>query len=59
MIFNHPIAGRVLGGAALRLAGVDPRVMVELYTEAEKRRAAKMSFEELAQDALAAKNAAA
>ncbi len=54
-LFNHPIAGPLFGRVLIRIAGLDPRIMVQLYTDAECERAQKMSFEELAQDALGAK----
>lgn len=57
LLFNHPVLGRVLGGVVVRVAGVDPRVMAELYTEVEQRRAAKMSFQEMAEEAVGAKYA--
>jgi hypothetical protein len=58
-IYNdHPVARRVAGRAIERFIGVDGSAIMRLYTEAEKKRAERMSFEEMAEEALAAKNAA-
>jgi rubrerythrin len=54
-VFLHPLFGRVLGRFILRVADADPRVMVDLYTEAEEARARRMSMTELAEEALAVK----
>lgn len=56
--FNHPVVGRVLGSVIARAIGVDPRVIVELYTEAEQRRANRMSLQELADEVLELKSSA-
>jgi hypothetical protein len=53
--FNHPVIGRVLGGLISRIVGVDPRVLVELYTPEDERRANRMSLQELADEVLALK----
>ncbi len=53
--FNHPVIGRVLGSVIARAIGVDPRVIVELYTEAEQRRANRMSLQDLAEEVLGLK----
>jgi hypothetical protein len=53
--FNHPKAGPLVGTLASRLVGLDPRYMVQMDSEAEVARAARMSFEELCRDALDAK----
>jgi hypothetical protein len=55
-IYVHPLAGRVLGGVAARLVGVDGRFLDRMYDAAEAERARRMSFDELAQEALAAKH---
>jgi hypothetical protein len=55
---DHPVARRVVGPAIERFIGVDGSAIMRLYTEAEKKRAEQMSFDELAEDALAAKHAA-
>lgn len=51
----HPVLGPIFGGFASRLAGVPPELMKNMYTEAEAERAARMSFDELAEEALGAK----
>lgn len=53
--FNHPKAGPFVGYVASRLVGVDPRYMARMNSDDELARAAGRSFEELAQDALRAK----
>jgi len=52
---KHPVLGPILGGAAARLAGVPSHLMYDLYTEGEYRRASGMSYDDLAAEALAAK----
>jgi len=52
---QHPVLGPTLGGVAARLAGVPSELMYDLYTEGEYRRASHMSYDELAAEALAAK----
>ena len=54
-LYQHPIAGRLLSGVLLRLLGAEPRIAAQQYTEAELARSQAMSFDELAADALAAK----
>ncbi len=53
--FNHPIAGPLVGRLAARIAGVEPRFMARLYTEAEANAARAATFDEMAEDALKAK----
>ncbi len=53
--YNHPFIGKVLGRFILRALGADPRAARILFTQEELARAQQMSFEELAEDALAAK----
>ena len=53
--FNHPFTGPVLGRAICRLVGVDPRVLVELYSAAEEQRVRRMSLQELADEVLSLK----
>ena len=55
VVNNTPVLGDMLGPLLSRMAGIDARVLVELYTEAEERRAQKMSMSELAEEALGAK----
>jgi hypothetical protein len=52
---QHPTLGPLLGGFAARLAGVPPELMYDLYTDSEYKRASGMSYDELADEALAAK----
>ena len=56
-LYQHPIVGRAFGPVLQRAIGLDPRVIRNLFTEEEERNAMRMSFDELAQDALAAKHA--
>ena len=55
LVAEHPTLGPVFGKAAAALAGVPVDLMRSLFTEEEARRAQRMSFDELADDALAAK----
>lgn len=55
LAFNHPLVGGVLGRFIARIVGVDPRVLIELYDEAEERRARRMTLQELADEVLALK----
>ena len=54
-IFNTPVVGRLFGPLCVRIMGTDPKVIVQLYTEDEARRTKAMTFDEMAEDALAAK----
>jgi len=54
-LINHPAIGPVLGGALLRLLGGEQRLARVLFDADELARARRMSFDELAEDALAAK----
>ena len=54
-MFNDPVIGAIFGPLLARMIGLDPRVIVQLYDEEDERRVAKMSFQELAEDALGAK----
>lgn len=56
-LYNHPVFGALFGRVVLRALGVDGRVAAILYTPEELERAYRMSFDELAQAALAAKHA--
>jgi hypothetical protein len=53
--YNHPVLGRVAGPLILRLMSADDRFARILYTDAELARAQTMSFDELAEDVIAAK----
>ncbi len=55
---DHPVARLVFGRMIQRIVGIDATLLQRLYSEAELKRAEKMSFDELAEDALAAKYAA-
>jgi len=54
---DHPVARLVFGRMIQRIVGVDDSLLVRLYTEQDREKAARMSFDELAEDALAAKYA--
>lgn len=54
-LYNHPYAGRRAKEVISRVVGAEPEFMERLATEEEMARAAKMSFEELATEALEAK----
>jgi hypothetical protein len=55
LVAEHPKLGPVFGKAAATLAGVPVELMQSLFTEEEAARARNMTFDELADDALAAK----
>lgn len=57
--FNHPASGPVVGPAIARIVGVDPRVLVELYTEADERRVRQMTLQQLADEILSLKHTTA
>lgn len=54
-LYAHPLAKATLGPVLERLAGITQDLMVDLYTEEEEKLARKMSFDEMAEEALAAK----
>ncbi len=54
--YNRPLARRWAGPLISRVAGVPGEMLLTLNSEEELARAAKQSFDELAQEALAAKN---
>jgi hypothetical protein len=56
-VFNHPVAGPIASPAISRVMGVPPKVLRQLYTADDERRVARMSYEALADEALAAKTA--
>jgi hypothetical protein len=56
VLFNNPVVGRVLGKIIARVVGIDPRFLVELYDEGERRRANRMSLQEIADEVLALKH---
>ena len=53
--FNHPILGKVFAPVLLRALGAEERAARILFTTDELARAAAMSFDEMAEEALAAK----
>ncbi len=53
--YNRPVVGRLFGPLLLRALGAEPALARRLFTEAELARSQRMSFDELAEDALAAK----
>ncbi|MBP6633519.1 MAG: hypothetical protein KBG28_13315 [Kofleriaceae bacterium] len=54
-LYNHPRLGPLLGPALLRVLGADDRAARRLFTEGELARSQAMTFEQLAEEALAAK----
>jgi hypothetical protein len=54
-LFNHRVIGPLMGGVILRVLGGEARVAKRAFTEEELARTRAMSFEELAEDAVAAK----
>src|SRR5690606_2242452 len=57
--FNHPASGPVLGPAIARIVGVDPRVLVELYTKVDERCVRQMTLQQLADEILSLKHTTA
>jgi hypothetical protein len=55
-IHNHPRAGARLRSAVARVAGAEPRFLEQLASDEEIERARQMSFDALADEALAAKH---
>jgi hypothetical protein len=55
LLFVHPLIGRVLGRVIVRIVGVDPRVLVELFDEDDERRVNAMSLQDLADEILSLK----
>jgi len=56
-LYNTPIVGKALGRVLRRTIGIDPRFIVQLYSEVELERANAMSFDALAEEALGLKYA--
>jgi hypothetical protein len=54
-LYNTPAGKALLGRVLTRVAGMEPRFMEDLTTAADMDRAGAMSFDELAQEALAVK----
>ena len=55
--YRNPLGRALVGGLVARVAGMEPRFMEAIATEADLARASGMTFDELAQDALAVKSA--
>jgi hypothetical protein len=55
VLFNAPVIGDVFGNVIARIVGVDARVMVELYTQAEVEHANRISLQEMAEEIVAEK----
>ena len=55
---DHPVARLLFGRLIERVVGIDDTLLIRLYDEADRQRAQHMSFDQLAEDALAAKFAA-
>jgi hypothetical protein len=55
--YNHPVGRVLVGRVAMRLAGMEPRFMEDIASTQELARAERLSFDELADEALAAKEA--
>jgi hypothetical protein len=56
-LYNRPLIGRVLGPLLLRALGAEPRAARVLFTRDELVRSQRMTFDELAEEALAVKYA--
>ena len=54
-LYNHPVIGKLLGRVLLRALGAEDRAARILFTQEELARTQQMSFEELAEEALAVK----
>jgi hypothetical protein len=55
-LYNTRLGRALLGRVLTRLAGMEPRFMENIPTPAEMERAGQMSFDELAEEALAVKD---
>ena len=54
-LYNRPIIGKLFGPVLLRALGAEDRAARFLYTPEELARSQRMTFDEMAEDALAAK----
>ena len=54
-LYNHPVVGRAIGPVLLRTLGAEDRAARYLFSKEELARSREMSFEELAEEAVAAK----
>jgi hypothetical protein len=50
--YNHPILGALFGRVLLRILGAEPRAARILFTQEELAKTQRMSFEELAEEAI-------
>jgi hypothetical protein len=57
-IYRNPLGKALVGGFVTRVAGMEPRFMEAIATEADLARASRMTYDELAEDALAVKQTA-
>jgi len=56
-LYNHPVIGKALGPVLLRALGAEDRAARILFTPAELARTERMSFDELAEEAVGLKYA--
>jgi hypothetical protein len=56
-LYNHPIGEKALGGILLRVLGVDPRYLKQLWTDEDLRWTERASFDDISAEALQAKYA--
>jgi hypothetical protein len=54
--YNHPLGRVLLGPAVTRITGMEPRFLEQIPTEDELDRASRMTFDELAREALSVKD---
>jgi hypothetical protein len=54
-LYNTPVIGKVFSRVLLRTLGAEDRAAKKLFTEEELARSQRMTFDELAEDALAVK----
>jgi hypothetical protein len=57
--YNTPLGRGLLGGVLTRVAGMEPQFLENMLSSEEAERAGQMTFDELAQEALAVKEASA
>ena len=57
-VYRNRVGKALVGGVVTRIAGMEPRFMEAIATEADMARASRMTFDELAEDALAVKESA-
>jgi rubrerythrin len=53
--YNHPVLGKMFGNVLLRALGAEDRAARILFTREDLQRAQRMSFDEMAEEALAVK----